>query len=267
MKTSAVDKRFMTFFLSTFCTVTIVFAPAARALTCSKLFARQIPNAITLKDISVTADRKGEVYYVDGVRTRVLTNEGKENWFILFNGEMGVPTVYKIIGANGDTRTLLEGVKLGAAFGGPALYSHGRATTGANIRNRGVGYYFQLEALFPNENSYNVKDYGLSEAKASSKKILSEIAKSFVSFAREGIIPVDPDVLYTPDLRWRWIDADFWLRGDPLKVPFQVGQFARNLDNESARTLARFIIETGSDLPAALLAEFQKELAYYLKTN
>lgn len=221
-----------------------------------------------VRAIHLQINSQGNQIMVDGVETRRIQNDGRMNWFILSIVQNGVPAIYKIMGKSHVTwNQIVQGIRLGEAFGGPKLLAHGPIIYGRDMRDRGAGYYTKLEHLFPGKTVYNVKTHGFVKSEISTEKMLKEIAQSLVRMGKEGIIPSDPDFIYTREGLWRWIDTDLWHRGDLLDkqgFAYQAGQLLSKMDLQDAIQLARFVMTEAHLLSPEIQNSLQSSLSYYL---
>lgn len=251
-----------------FCLSGLVLPVQTQARSCRSLYTSITSVDVDVRPIQLDVSVSNKDFYIDRNRVRHIATKGREHWYIFAAQEAGVSYIYKII--NGDSQkqdAVVGAVKLGASVGGPKLHGSGTVVLGQNLRRRGDTFYLKIEMLFPSEVSYNIKDHGIVESESSPTRMLDEIASAFVNFARKGIVPKDPDVMYTADYRWRWIDPDNWYQGDPKRVAYEVKQLLLSyLSSEHARLLAKLVIEKGKTLPPEVLSAFKTELAYYLRT-
>lgn len=206
-------------------------------------------------------------FYIDDMAVGYIKNSGRQNIYIFRAEEEKKQFIYKLAGLRpAQVSEILNGIQLGAAYGAPQLHEFGDIMQSSKIRDRGPVVYFKLEALFPYEKFLTIKENGLHSSDPKSFQILDEISDSFIRMAIDGVVASDPDVAYTADFKWRWIDADLWKKGPPDEVAYQIGEFARRLNNsEMAFYFSKEMTKKAKDVSAEFTNEMKKHLSYYLK--
>jgi hypothetical protein len=229
----------------------------ASGLMCSALF----PEHRRFLDVNDANTQ----FYIDGVAVTDIKNTGRQNFHIFRIEEDQKQFIYKLSDLSPvRAAQVLAGIQLGSMYGAPQLYEFGAITYSSKIRNRGPVVYFKLEALFPYQQFLTIKNSGVNSNDPKAFQMIDEISDSFIRMARDGVIASDPDVAYTSDFRWRWIDADLWKRGPPDKIAHQIGEFTKCLNNEMAFYFSKVVLEKAKDVSPELTHEIKKTLSYYL---
>jgi len=116
----------------------------------------------------------------------------------------------------------LQGAILLEKEGGPKLLGFGRANvhTSKGIRSY---FYFETERLFPNEPAMSLKSRlrgggdavkVLDQVVANGRTVLQNMATLYLNAVLDGIIPRDGDFMISSSGGVRWIDGDYWKKGD-----------------------------------------------------